>query len=141
MKMTVIAALSVPLVAAPAMALERINDSEYVLGKSRGHAQKLCREADGTWMEGSCLFPESDSGVMLEYRKGRVVAHSLMKQGVRFGYTLLDGIRRQAGEPDLEASADGCDLYGWDNVQGLSFVIMICAEMDNSGVTARKATP
>jgi len=139
LKAVIIAVLSIPLVVAPAMALERINDSEYVLGKTRGHVQKLCREADGTWMEGSCLFPELGSGVMLEYRKGRVSSHSLMMQGLKYGYTMLESIRSRVGEPDMEASNKDCDLYGWDDVQGLDFVVMICAAHDNSGVMAKKA--
>ena len=139
LKAVIIAALSVPLVAAPAMAHERINDSEYVLGKTRSHVQKLCREADGTWMDGSCLFPELGSGVMLEYRKGRVSSHTLMMEGLKYGYTVLEGIRSRVGDPDMEASNSDCDLYGWDDVQGLDFVVIICAGHNNSGVTARKA--
>ena len=139
LKAVIIAALSVPLVAAPAMALERINDSEYVLGKTRSHVQKLCREAEGTWMDGSCLFPELGSGVMLEYRKGRTVSHSLMHTGTSFGYQLLGAMRENAGKEDLRANNDDCDLYGWDDVQGLDFVVIICAGHNNSGVTARKA--
>ena len=136
---TMIVAMAVTLVAAPAMALERINDSGYVLGKGRSHVRNICAEADGTWLEGSCLFPELGAGVMLEWRNGRVTAHTLMMKGTTYGYTILRGFRESEGKADFTASSDGCDIYGWNNVQGMDFVIMICAGMDNSGVQAKRA--
>ena len=124
---------------ADAMALERINDSEHVLGKGRSHVRNICAEADGTWLDGSCLFPEKATGVMLEWRNGRVVSHTLMSAGTTFGYTILGTLRDREGKEDFSGSADGCDVYGWNNVQGLDFAVLICSELNNSGVKAEKS--
>jgi hypothetical protein len=122
--------------AVPVSAEGSITNPAHTLGESRATILRLCERDDGTWIDGMCMLSRN-MAVMFEWRNGRAMEHTIMKEDTSFGHSMVREFRKLGGKEDSTVAADGCDEYIWRNIGGRRYWVIICPSKGIATASAR----
>jgi hypothetical protein len=122
--------------AASAGAQGSVTNPAHTLGKGRATVQRMCKGDDGAWIDGMCML-SNNMAVMFEWRNGRVMEHTILKEDTSFGHSMVREFRKLGGKEDSTVAADGCDEYIWRNIGGRRYWVIICPSKGIATASAR----